>query len=59
MFALLLSGLQENLDTHIVWVDLTVHKLMPIVLVADWSIDPARHRLPLGAVAVWLSDPAA
>ena len=45
VFALLLSGLQESLDTHIAWVDFTVHKLMPVVLVADWLIDPPRHRL--------------
>ena len=42
----LLAGLQESLDTHIAWVDFTVHKLMPVVLVADWLIDPPRHRLP-------------
>ena len=45
VFALLLSGLQESLDTHTAWVDFTVHKLMPLVLVADWLIDPPRHRL--------------
>ena len=33
VFALLLSGLQESLDTHIGWVDFVVHKLIPIVLV--------------------------
>ena len=56
VFALLLAGLQESLDTHIAWVDFTVHKLMPVVLVADWLIDPPRHRLSfrigLGLVAL-------
>ena len=57
VFALLLPGLQESLDTHIAWVDFTVHKLMPVVLVADWLIDPPRHRLSfrIGACLAALS----
>jgi len=59
VFALLLSGLQEQLDTHVGWVDFTVHKLMPIVVVADWLLEPARHRLPVWTAAVWLTYPLA
>ena len=59
VFALLLSGLQAELQTTIPWVDFVVHKLMPIVLVADWLVDPPRHRLPRWAVAAWLSFPLA
>ncbi|MDQ3672121.1 MAG: Pr6Pr family membrane protein [Actinomycetota bacterium] len=57
VFALLLSGLQEELQTTIPWVDFVVHKLMPAVLVLDWIVDPPRHRLPLWAAAAWLSFP--
>ena len=57
VFALLLSGLQEELQTTIPWVDFVVHKLMPVVLVADWLLDPPRHRLPLWAAAAWLVFP--
>ena len=57
VFALLLSGLQESLDTHIAWVDFTVHKLMPVVLVADWLIDPPRHRLSFRIGLAWLLYP--
>ena len=46
VFALLLSGLQEELQTTIPWVDFVVHKLMPVVMVVDWLLDPPRHRLP-------------
>ena len=46
VFALLLSGLQEDLQTSASWVDFVVHKLMPVVLVADWLVDRPRHRLP-------------
>jgi len=59
VFALLLSGLQESLDTHIAWVDFTVHKLMPVVLVADWLIDPPRHRLSFRIGLGWLLYPLA
>jgi len=55
VFALLLTGLQEELQTTIPWVDFVVHKLMPLVLVVDWLIDPPRHRLPLKVVAAWVS----
>jgi hypothetical protein len=59
VFALLLSGLQEELQTTIPSVDFVVHKLMPIVLVADWLLDPPRHRLPRWTVLAWLSYPLA
>lgn len=56
VFALLLSGLQEELQTTIPWVDFVVHKLMPVVLVVAWLLDPPRHRVPLWS---WLAYPAA
>src|SRR6478735_8847663 len=59
VFAVLLAGLQESLDTHIAWVDFTVHKLMPAVLVADWLVDPPRHRLSFRTGLVWLLYPLA
>ncbi len=59
VFAILLSGLQEELQTTISWVDFTVHKLLPVVLVADWLLDPPRNRLPRWTVLAWLGYPAA
>ena len=59
VFALLLSGLQESLDTHTPWMDFVVHKLTPVVLVADWLVDPPRHRLPWRVALAWLCYPAA
>jgi len=57
VFALLLSGLQEELQTTNPWVDFVVHKLMPVVLVVDWLVDPPRHRLRRWTAAAWLSFP--
>jgi hypothetical protein len=59
VFALLLSGLQEELQTTIPWVDFVLHTLMPLVLVADWLLDPQRHRLRYRVALVWLAYPVA
>jgi hypothetical protein len=59
VFALLLAGLQEELQTSQEWVNFVVHKLMPVVLVADWLVDPPRHRLPWWTVPAWLAYPLA
>lgn len=59
VFAILLSGLQAELQTTVPWVDFVVHKLMPVVLVADWLLDPPRQRLPRWTVLAWLAYPAA
>jgi hypothetical protein len=57
VFALLLSGHQESLDTHIDWVDSIVHEVIPIVVVLDWLLDPPRHRVGLPLAAAWLAYP--
>lgn len=59
VFALLLSGLQEEVQTSQSWVDFVVHKLMPVVVFADWLVDPPRHRLPWWTVLAWLAYPLA
>jgi hypothetical protein len=41
------------------WVDFVVHRLMPLVLVVDWLVDPPRQRLPRWAVLAWLAYPLA
>lgn len=59
VFALLLSGMQEEVQTATSWVDFVVHKLVPILVVADWIVDPPRHRLPWWTVVAWLGYPIA
>jgi hypothetical protein len=59
VFALLLSGRQEDVQTAVSWVDLVVHKVMPVVLVTDWLLEPPRHRLPRWTIAAWLVYPLA
>ena len=59
VFALFLSGMQEELQTHIAWVDFVVHRLMPVALLADWLVDPPRHRISPGMAFLWLLYPLA
>jgi hypothetical protein len=59
VFALLLSGLQEDLDTHIAFTNFVVHYLIPVVLLVDWFIDPPRHRLGVRVAMAWLTYPLA
>lgn len=59
VFAVFLSGLQEDLDTHIAFVNFVVHYLVPVVLLVDWFLDPPRHRLGTRIAALWLTYPAA
>lgn len=55
VFTLLLRG--TDVDTAIPWVNSVVHELMPMVIVADWLLDPPAERLSLKQGALWLSFP--
>jgi len=54
VFALLLQGLQEELQTTIPWVDTVVHRVVPVALVVDWLLERPRHRLPRRVAFAWL-----
>jgi len=60
VFAVLLRGLQEELQTNIVWVDTVLHRVMPVAVMADWLIAPPRRPLTFGkALIPWLAPPLA
>ena len=59
VFAVLLAGLQEELQTTIPWVDTVVHRIVPLAVVVDWVVDRPLHRLPARVAAAWLAYPAA
>jgi hypothetical protein len=52
---LLLSNVDVGLQ--LVWVDIVLHKVTPIVLVADWLLDPPTVRLTRGDALGWLVFP--
>jgi hypothetical protein len=56
VFALLLSG--SDVDLALPWVDTVLHKIFPVVVVADWLIDPPANRLTFRQALLWLSYPA-
>ena len=56
VFALLLAN--SDVDLALPWVDFVLHKLMPVVVVVDWLIDPPVQRLSVRQALLWLSFPA-
>ena len=57
VFAVLLRDAQEQLQTHVAWVDSVLHRVTPIVLMADWLVDPPRGPIPFRSALVWLAFP--
>jgi hypothetical protein len=57
VFAALLSGLQEQLDTHDELVNSALHYVIPAVALIDWILDPPRQRLGLKLAFAWLAYP--
>ena len=50
-----LSGEDVQLDLQ--WVDFTLHKFFPVVVVLDWLIDPPNVRLTWRTALAWLAYP--
>lgn len=59
VFAALLSGLQEQLDTHNAFANAVVHYVIPAGAVLDWLADPPRHRFTARVALAWLAYPLA
>jgi len=59
VFAVLLRDLQEELQTHVAWVDSVLHRVAPIVLMVDWLIEPPHQPIPFRRALVWLGFPLA
>lgn len=60
VFAVLLRDLQEDLNTHVAWVDSVLHRVMPIAIMADWLVAPPVAAVTFRRAAVaWLAFPLA
>lgn len=59
VYGVLLAGYAAELGTAVRWADNVVHRLMPVILVVDWLIDPPRTRLTMRRALVWLVYPLA
>lgn len=57
IYILLLSGMEEALQTTLPWANLVLHYILPVVMLLDWSMNPPNKRLSLKQVGVWLLFP--
>jgi hypothetical protein len=55
VFALLLAD--SDVDTAIVWVDRVLHRVIPIVMLVDWLIEPPVMRIELRRAMWWVAYP--
>ena len=59
VYALLLSGLEESLQTPTLWVNIVLHQFLPVVMVMDLVIRPiASGHLTMRRAIAWLAYPA-
>jgi hypothetical protein len=59
VFAVLLRDAQEQLQTHVPWVDSVLHRVAPIAIMADWLIDPPHRPIGFRRGLTWLAFPVA
>jgi hypothetical protein len=56
VYSLLLSNV--DVDLTLPWVNLQLHYIMPIVVLADWLYQPQRSKLTIKKITPWLVFPA-
>ena len=59
IFSFLLTGLQEELLTHIPWVNAVLHYVLPLAALLDWLFDLPDRRISFKQGLVWLIFPLA
>ena len=57
VYAVLLAPQAADVAVTSRWVDFVVHVVAPIVVVADWFVDPPRSRPTVAEAALWLVFP--
>jgi hypothetical protein len=57
IFSLLLTGLQEELLTHIPWVNAVLHYVLPLAALLDWLFNLPDRRVSFKQGLVWLVFP--
>ena len=53
----LLSGVDVQLQ--LVWVDVVLHKIFPVIVVLDWILEPPAARIAARDIVTWLAFPLA
>lgn len=57
VYILLLSGLEESLQTPIPWVNAVLHYIMPAAVLLDWFVDLPAMRITFNKALLWLTFP--
>lgn len=58
VYGVLLTGYQQEVQTSLDWVDTVLHRIIPLVVFADWLIAPPRDRIEFRKALWWLAYPA-
>jgi cytochrome c oxidase assembly factor CtaG len=59
IYALLLSGLEESLQTATPWVNTVLHYVMPVAVLADWLVNRPERQISAKQAMAWLVFPVA
>lgn len=59
VFAVLLSSLEGIRLTATPWDNIVLHYIIPMVMVADWLLDPPARRIGMKKAILWLTYPLA
>jgi hypothetical protein len=57
VFAVLLSGLPQDVLTAVPWDNTVLHQLVPLWFALDWALDPPAPAVPLRRALLWLLYP--
>lgn len=56
VYAALLSDVDVTLNDT--WINVALHQVLPLVMLADWVFLPSRHRISDASALTWLAFPA-
>lgn len=57
VFALLLSGLEQQLQVTLPWVNIVLHYIGPAIMLADWLVFPPSFKFTFQQTVYWLAFP--
>lgn len=57
VYGALLADLPDDLQLTAPWVNTVLHRVVPVLVVLDWLVDPPHRRIGAAGVARWLLPP--
>lgn len=59
IYFLLLRGLEASLQTPVPWINVVLHYIMPLAVLADWLLNPPQRRITFAKALPWVLFPVA